>query len=140
LKIPFNNKHGDAVKSGVLFAINVFTIGKGGAAKEGAIVIGENMAERVIPASEALADLGATVMPRVENATSGMCAEFVSNAINKGQRVFDVGTELGKSRFYAAEIKAAAKLGLERVRFDVRNVNGEAMQVWEWVKKAPRHQ
>lgn len=130
----FHEKWGHATISGALFVVNVVTLGRGGGpVREGAVVIGENMMERVIPTARSL---GAKYFRPLTEVTVESCSSFVSRSVNAGKRVFDVGIEgaLPRSKYYAAEAKKLADMGFERVKRGSIDIKGKTVELYEWIK------
>jgi RHS repeat-associated protein len=129
-----NDTKGTAV-AGLLFAVNVLTLGKGGQAGD-AVVIGENMVGRVIPVAEEIGAKTYSPTSKIAQNWLGNNARWIASQIGKGNRIFDIGRDVNRaaSKYYAKEVEVLAAKGFQRVRVGTVKIKKQTYQLYEWVK------
>jgi hypothetical protein len=62
---------------------------------------------------------------------------WVGEQIKKGRHIFDIGRDIARktSEFYAEEVNALTKAGLERVHRGSITVKKTTYDIYEWIKK-----
>jgi RHS repeat-associated protein len=104
------------------------------------IMLGENMAERVIPAAE---EYGAATIPNLGNgATTDLIVknlQWLQSQINGGSRILDIGLDAARSTpsaFYIAEVRMLQAFGYTRQFYEYRLIGGRIYSVYQWVPAA----
>jgi hypothetical protein len=125
-----NNSKTGAALAGIMIAVNVVSLGKG----EGAVVLGESMETRVLPAAERLGagTYGGRALIE-EN------VRWVEDQISKGKTVLDIGLDATRnaskrSPFYAAEVQTLLKHGFKRVEVGTIEIRKQTFTVYQWVR------
>lgn len=103
-----------------------------------AVLIGENMAQRVIPVAT---EIGAkTYGPTSKVAANWLNnnARWIASQIAKENRIFDIGQDVNRaaSPYYAKEVEILLKKGFQRVKVGTVTVGNTTYELFEWVKAA----